>query len=197
MQSLVLKVRSCQMWHTQQIGTFLCTAMSSSPISSPVAYQPTISSLGNTCLSAVISGDFSTGPPCTAEIGKTTSLHCSVFLVSSPSSITNPEAVLSYTNSKELLTSTTRPACCPSRHPNTRGGGRLASCRLALALVWWSLTFSRTSCDRHKTVQHQIKPRRLRLLRRTGCKWNSSPDELSLVSFLPAISLSCWSIEPD
>jgi len=38
-------------------------------------------------------------------------LHCSVFLVSKPSSMMRPEAAFSYMNSKELLTSTTLPVC--------------------------------------------------------------------------------------
>lgn len=55
-----------------------------------------------------------------------------------------PSAARVYSISNELLMSTTRPACEPSRQPMTIVP--LPSAELTLMRVWWSLMLIRTSC---------------------------------------------------
>ena len=73
-------------------------------------------------------------------------IHCPSFFVRNvSSSIALPPLAGSCLSSNELLTSTTRPACWPSKQPSTRTSFAWVPL-VALMRVAWSLMLIRTSC---------------------------------------------------
>lgn len=135
-------------------------ARSSGEGAAPVEYHPTRSRAGKVCLSARRNGGASrvargwraggAGGGGQRGAGRGGS-HWSSFLARKAASrrAGSPGTMLT---SNELLMSTVRPACWPSRQPATRIGGAPGAA-LALDRVWWSLMLISTSCAAGTTAR--------------------------------------------
>ena len=83
--------------------------------------------------------------------------HCSIFLCRNSTSTSSDPSVSR--SSKELLMSTVRPACWPSRQPSMRRLDGPGPPLLALVRVQWSETLIRTSCSTRRPTDQQMKGR--------------------------------------